>query len=104
MNYVIPINGSSPAFIYYFAKGFLNFAENNNIEKEKALKLFCNSLIGSAKMMLNSNKDVDELIKEVTSKKGTTEKGLEALKQNDFLKILEKTCEETAKRAFELSK
>ena len=55
-------------------------------------------------MMLNSNKNVDELIKEVTSKKGTTEKGLEVLKQNDFLKILEKTCEETAKRAFELSK
>ena len=104
MNDIVSINGSSPAFIYYFAKGFLDFAEKKEIEKEKALKLFCYSLIGSAKMILNSNKTIDELISDVCSKKGTTEKGIEVLKENNFLKIIEKTCEETSKRAFELSK
>ncbi len=104
MNDIVSINGSSPAFIYYFAKGFLDFAERKQIEKDKALKLFCYSLIGSAKMILDSNKTIDELISDVCSKKGTTEKGIEVLKENNFLKIIEKTCEETAKRAFELSK
>ena len=104
MNHVIAINGSSPAFIYYFTKGFLNFAKKSEIDEENALKLFCNTLIGSAKMMLQSNKPISKLIEEVTSKKGTTEKGLEVLKENNFLEIIEKTCEETTKRAIELSK
>ena len=103
MNHVIAINGSSPAFIYYFAEGFLNFAKKSKINEENALKLFCYTLIGSAKMMLESNKPISKLIEEVTSKKGTTEKGLEVLKENSFLKIIEKTCEETTKRAIELS-
>ena len=55
-------------------------------------------------MILDSNKTIDELISDVCSKKGTTEKGIEVLKENNFLKIIEKTCEETSKRAFELSK
>ena len=104
MNDIISINGSSPAFIYYFTKGFLNFAEKKQIGREKALKLFCHSLIGSAKMILNSDGNLDKLIDDVCSKKGTTEKGIETLKENNFLNIIEKTCEETSKRAFELSK
>ena len=104
MNDIIAINGSSPAFIYYFAMGFLEFAKKKDIDQEKALKLFCHSLIGSAKMILNSNKPIEQLIKDVCSKKGTTEKGIEVLKENNFISIIEKTCEETSKRAYELSK
>lgn len=104
MNCIVPINGSSPAFIYYFAKGFLNFAKKNDINEQVALKLFCNSLIGSAKMMLECSKTIDELISEVNSKKGTTQEGLNTLSENNFLNIIEEVCSKTAKRARELCK
>ena len=104
MNDIIAINGSSPAFIYYFAKGFLYFAEKKEIDKDKAMKLFCYSLIGSANMILKSDRTIEQLIEDVCSKKGTTEKGIEILKKHDFLSIIIKTCEETSKRAYELSK
>jgi pyrroline-5-carboxylate reductase len=46
--------------------------------------LFCNSLIGCAKMMMETGKTHHELIDMVTSKGGTTFKGLEALARNHF--------------------
>lgn len=103
MNDIIAINGSSPAFIYSFARGFLNFAKSRNIDYEVALKLFCTSLIGSAVMMEKSNKNIDELISDVSSKGGTTVAGLSVFEEFNLTKIVEKTCEKTSRRAFELS-
>ena len=104
MNDIIAINGSSPAFIYMFAKGFLNFAKRKGIDAETALNLFCASLTGSAQMLLSSGKSPDGLIEDVSSPGGTTLAGLAVLESNNFVEIIEKTCEQTSKRAFELSK
>ncbi|MDE5600118.1 MAG: pyrroline-5-carboxylate reductase [Oscillospiraceae bacterium] len=104
MNEIIPINGSSPAFIYMFAQGFLDFAKSKGIDEHIALNLFCATLNGSAQMLLNSGKSPDELIKDVSSPGGTTIAGLSVLKENDFIDIIKKTCEETTKRAYELTK
>lgn len=104
MNEIIAINGSSPAYIYMFAKGFLNFAKEKGIDEESALNLFCASLEGSAEMLLNSGKNPDQLIKDVSSPGGTTLAGLSVLEANHFVEVVEKTCEQTLKRALELSK
>lgn len=104
MNEIIAINGSSPAYIYMFAKGFLNFAKEKGIDEESALNLFCASLEGSAEMLLNSGKNPDQLIKDVSSPGGTTLAGLSVLEANHFVEVVEKTCDQTLKRALELSK
>lgn len=104
MNDIIAINGSSPAFIYLFAKGFLSFAKKRKINLEVAVKLFCATLIGSAKMIEKSGKSIDELIKDVSSPGGTTIAGLSVLNNYDLIKIVEQTCEKTVQRAHELSK
>lgn len=104
MDDVVALNGSSPAFIYLFAKGFLDFAKKKQIDSNVALKLFCASLIGSAHMMMYSNKTIDELIKDVSSPGGTTLAGLSVLFDCELVKIIEKTCEKTAARSKELSK
>ena len=64
---IISINGSSPAFIYLFAKGFIDYAKSAGIDEASAKKLFAKSLIGSAKMMTDSGYSIDELIKMVSS-------------------------------------
>lgn len=104
MNEIVAINGSSPAYIYMFAKGFLNFAKEKGIDEDSALNLFCASLEGSAEMLLNSGKNPDQLIKDVSSPGGTTLAGLSVLESNHFVEVIEKTCEQTVKRALELSK
>ena len=103
MNDIIAINGSSPAFIYLFAKGFLNFAKKRSIKPEVALQLFCASLVGSAAMLEKGNKSIDSLIADVSSKGGTTIAGLSVLEEFKLTEIVEKTCEKTAARAVELA-
>ena len=102
MNEVIPLNGSSPAYIYLFAKVFVDRAVSLGFDADTANRLFCNTLIGSAKMMLESGKTHQELIDMVTSPGGTTFAGLKALEENNFNKALIQCFDDTIKRAYEL--
>lgn len=104
MKEVIPLNGSSPAYIYLFAKLFVEAGVRDGLDADVANRLFCQSLIGSAKMMLESGKTHQELIDMVTSPKGTTFEGLEALKRCGFDKAVAKCSADTVRRAYELGK
>lgn len=104
MKEIIAINGSSPAFIYLFAKAFIDYADSVGISKESATELFSQSLIGSAKMITDSGYSIDELIKMVSSPGGTTLAGLDKLYEGGFEDTVKKCCENCTKRAYELSK
>ncbi len=104
MKEIIAINGSSPAFIYLFAKGFIDYAVKNDIDEDAAKALFCQSLIGSAKMISDSGYTIDELIKMVSSPGGTTLAGLDKLYSNELTKAVDEACDACTKRAYELSK
>ncbi|MCM1524908.1 MAG: pyrroline-5-carboxylate reductase [Ruminococcus sp.] len=104
MKEIIAVNGSSPAFIYLYAKGFIDYADSVGISRETALKLFAKSLTGAAKMMTDSGKDIDGLIKMVSSPGGTTLAGLDALYEGDLTGIVRKCCEKCTQRAYELER
>ena len=104
MKEIIAINGSSPAFIYLFAKGFVDYAKSVNISEETALPLFAQALIGSAKMLTDSGMTIDELIRMVSSPGGTTLAGLDAFYEGKLTDIIGDACERCTKRAYELSK
>lgn len=104
MKEIIAVNGSSPAFIYLFAKGFFEYAKDNGISEATAKELFCKTMIGSAKMITNSGNTIDELITMVSSPGGTTLKGLDELYKGDLVGIVKNACESCTKRAYELSK
>ncbi len=104
MKEIIAVNGSSPAFIYLFAKGFMEFAGKEGIAEDTALNLFAQSLIGSAKMLTDSGYTVDELIRMVSSPGGTTLAGLDALYEGKLTDIVVDACDRCTKRAYELSK
>lgn len=102
MKEVIAINGSSPAFIYVYALGFVQYAEKVGIDRDVALRLFAQSLIGSAKMMTSSGMAIEELIKQVSSPGGTTIAGLEKLSEGKLTQVAIEACEACTKRAYEL--
>ena len=104
MKEIIAVNGSSPAFIYLFAKGFVEYADSVGISSEAALELFSQSLIGSAKMLTDSGYTIDELIKMVSSPGGTTLAGLDRLYEGSLTDVVKNCCESCTKRAYELSK
>ena len=104
MKEIIAINGSSPAFIYLYAKGFIDYAASVGIDAQTAAVLFSQSLIGSAKMITDSGYTLDELIKMVSSPGGTTLAGLDALYEGKLTDVAKDACQRCTKRAYELSK
>lgn len=104
MNEIIPVNGSSPAFLYYLAKIVSDYAQSLGIDREAANTLFCNTLIGSAHMMLETGKSHDELIRMVCSPGGTTLKLMEALEEKDWKGTLDEAMERCIDRAYELGR
>ena len=104
MKEIIAINGSSPAFIYLFAKGFIDYAASVGIDPKAAEGLFAQSLIGSAKMITDSGYTIDELIKMVSSPGGTTLAGLDRLYEGNLTEVVKNCCDSCTKRAYELSK
>ena len=104
MKEIIAINGSSPAFIYLYAQSFVKYAESVGIDVQAATDLFAKSLIGSAKMITDSGKTIDELIEMVSSKGGTTIAGLEKLRAGGLDEAVQECCKACTNRAYELSK
>ncbi|MBO7214363.1 MAG: pyrroline-5-carboxylate reductase [Clostridia bacterium] len=104
MDEVIPIGGSFTAFEYYFYKGFLESSLKRGVPYETAKKLLVQSIIGSAKMIENDNRPIDDLIKDVCSKGGTTLAGLQAFEDNNLLKIIDDCAVSCANRSKELGK
>lgn len=104
MNEIIPINGSSPAFIYQYAKLFIDYGVSVGFSEQTCLSLFAQTLIGSAKMMTESGRSIEELIRMVSSKGGTTIAGLAALEENNLPQAVRAACEKSVARAYELSK
>lgn len=103
MKEIICINGSSPAFIYLFAKGFVDYAGEAGIDEKAALELFAQSLVGSAKMLTDSGMTVEQLIKQVSSPGGTTVAGLDKLYEGKLAETVKAACEACTKRAYELA-
>lgn len=104
MKEIIAVNGSSPAFIYLFAKGFVEYAAKEGIDRTAAMELFAQSLIGSARMLTDSGYTVDELIKMVSSPGGTTLAGLDELYKGNLEADVDAACTACTRRAYELSK
>lgn len=103
MKEIICINGSSPAFIYLFAKGFVDYAAEVGINERAALELFAQSLVGSAKMLTDSGMTVEQLIKQVSSPGGTTIAGLDKLYEGKLEETVKAACEGCTRRAYELA-
>ncbi len=104
MNEIIAVNGSSPAYIYLFAKAMADYAAAQGIDYDKAMNLICATLEGSAAMLRESGDSADVLIQKVSSKGGTTIAALDKLREHGFTEAIFDAMDACTKRAEELGK
>lgn len=104
MNEIISVNGSSPAYIYLFAKAMADYAQSCGIEYDKAINLICAAFEGSAAMLRESGDSADVLIEKVSSKGGTTIAALEKLREHNFYEAVQDAMRACTNRAEELGK
>jgi pyrroline-5-carboxylate reductase len=98
------ISGSGPAYIFYFLMAMIEAAKNLGIPKKESQQLAYNTFLGSCNVAKKNLDNLDNLIKNVSSKGGTTEAALKIFNNDGFEKIIKKAVNQAATRAQELDK
>ncbi len=102
MNAVIAVNGSSPAYVYLFAKAMVDYAVSVGIDRDAAMKLVCKTFEGSAEMLRSSGDTPETLIEKVSSKGGTTIEAMKVLNERAVPQAIFDAMAACTKRAEEL--
>lgn len=96
------LSGSGPAYIYYLVEAMEEAAEEAGLEQQTAKELIIQTLAGAAEMLKVTNEPPSELRKRITSPGGTTQAGLEVLKQYKYQEALKACIKQAAARSVEL--
>ncbi len=104
INAITALSGSGPAYFFYFLEAMLDASSSLKIDKNLALLLLSQTMVGAGKMILEGKGTPEELRKKVTSKGGTTEKAINFFEKNKIRVIIKKAILSAKKRADELSK
>ena len=78
------IGGCGPAFAYMFIDAMARAGVKNGMKKSDALKISAQTVLGSAKMILESDEHPWQLIDNVCSPGGTTIEGVTSLQADGF--------------------
>ncbi len=101
---VTAISGSGPAFYYKVINDIARAGEKMGLDYEKALTLSIQTAIGSAKMLLSSDKSAEDLIASVATKGGCTRVGVDYMEEVDTADMFYNLIEKTAEKAHALGK
>ncbi len=100
---VTGLSGSGPAYVFLFMQALADAGARAGLDKKTSLALALQTTLGAAKLALESDKDLDELIKTVSSPGGTTVEGLKRLRDGGLKGTVEKAVLAATARAKELS-
>ena len=101
---VTAISGSGPAFYYKVINEIARAGEKLGLEYKKALTLSIQTAIGSAKMLLNSDKSAEDLIASVATKGGCTRVGVDYMDEVNTSEIFYNLIDKTTTKAKALGK
>lgn len=99
---VTAISGSGPAFYYKVINEIARAGEKLGMDYDKALLLSIQTAIGSAKMALNREISMEQLISNVATKGGCTAVGVDCMNANNTEKLFYDVIESTTKKAHAL--
>ena len=97
---VIGVSGSSPAYVYMFIEAMADAAVADGMPRNMAYKFAAQSVLGSAKMVLETGKHPGELKDAVCSPGGTTIEAVAALEAGGFRSTVinaQRACVQKAK-------
>ncbi len=96
--------GSGPAFVYQMIEALTDAGVEQGIQAADAKFLVAQTLLGSAQMVLDSDKHPAQLRQEVTSPGGSTIAGIASLEKNGFRSALMQAISAAVQRTQELGK
>lgn len=98
---VVCASGSSPAYVFMFIEALADSVVKCGMKRDEAYEFVAQTVLGSAKLMLETKKHPGELKDMVCSPGGTTIAGVEALEENGMRKAIfsaTRACYEKCKK------
>ena len=102
LDIVTAISGSGPAFFYKVINEIARAGEKLGMDYDKALLLSIQTAIGSAKMALNRDISMEQLIANVATKGGCTAVGVNCMNENNSEKLFYDVIKSTTEKAHAL--
>ena len=99
---VVPINGSAPAYFYHMARVAVEEAVHMGFDEKTALRLFAQTMKGSAEMLLNSGMSAETLENKLRLPGGTTLAALDKMDELGFDTCLKEGIKACVDRCREL--
>lgn len=103
MDLITAISGSGPAYYFLMIEAIQEEAIRMGLPEKDARLLCLQTILGAARMALESQHDVRELRRSITSPKGTTEAAIKTLEEGSLRSLLEKAIHAAYERAQSLS-
>ncbi len=104
MDYGTALSGSSPALIYQLIDVMANAALSYGISKDEGIKIAAQTVLGSAKMVLETGEHPQKLSDKVCSPGGTTIEMVNTLKKCGFDKTIVEAFDACVKKAQQMKK
>jgi pyrroline-5-carboxylate reductase len=101
---VTAVSGSGPAYYFLLMEAMQEVGMKMGLDPQTSKLLTLQTALGAAQMALDSDVDVDELRRRVTSPAGTTEQAVNTFEAGGLRELVEKAMNNCAKRAKEMAK
>lgn len=101
---VTGLSGSGPAYVFEFAAALREGGIAVGLDRDTAKLLAYETILGAAKLLVQSPEEAEELRNQVTSPNGTTYAGLKRMEAHNFRAVIAETILAATKRSEELSK
>jgi len=101
---VIGVSGSSPAYTYMYIEALTQAAAANGMDADKARVFAAQSVLGAAKMVLESPESLEQLRINVCSPGGTTIEAVNKLFENGFMDDVKEGFQAAVDRSIEMGK
>lgn len=104
LNAVTALSGSGPAYFFYVLKNMIEAGVKMGMSENVAATLVKQTMLGSFHLVNNEGRSLDDLIKAVASKGGTTEAAFKIFEEDKMGECLQKGIIRACERAKELAK
>ncbi len=103
INAVTAVSGSGPAYFFLVMEAMIEAGVAQGLTQECARELTLQTALGAAILAKQSDLNVAELRKQVTSPKGTTEQAIKSFENDEIRALFSRAMQACANRAVELS-
>ncbi|WP_027417197.1 pyrroline-5-carboxylate reductase [Aneurinibacillus terranovensis] len=103
MDIFTAIAGSGPAYFYYLVEHMVKAGRESGLDPQVARNIAAQTMLGAGKMLLQTVEPPEVLRRNVTTPKGITAAGLDALEQNGGGVAIEAAIKRAAARSKEMS-